>query len=186
MAKKEMIGRKPTTAPDQINFTLKVTATNLPVDDDNFKIKLSMDFGSEFTPDLVARDISPNFNARKVRNILKFISQDVIRKVIEFIYFKEEYVENGKPTKVMRDPEIDRIYLERSKYRTKQPLPSKPGLKDEEKRIAKVVDALIENDKRTIHINEKSIANIRFEHLSPGVLSVNVQKIVNGDMPPPR
>jgi len=185
MAKKEMIESKRKTA-DQINFTLKVTATNLPVQDDNFKIKLSMDFGSEFIPDLMARDISPNFNARKVRNILNFISQDVIRKVIEFIYFKEEYIENGKPAKVMRDPEIDRIYLERSKYRTKRPLSSKPGLKDEENRIAKVVEALIENDRRTIHINEKSIANIRFEHLSPGVLSINVQKIVNGDMPPPR
>jgi hypothetical protein len=186
MAKKEMIERK-RTAPDQINFTLKVTATNLPIEDDNFKIKLSMDFGSEFTPDLVARDISPNFNARKVRNILRFISQDVIRKVIEFIYFKEEYVEGDKPTKVMRNAEIDRIYLDRSKYRkTNKNLSKKPNLKEEEKRIAEVVEGFLNDEKRMIHINEKSIANIRFEHLSPGVLSVNVQKIVNGDMPPPR
>ncbi len=175
------------TVPDQINFTLKVTATNLAVEDDNFKIKLSMDFGSEFVPDLVARDISPNFNAKKVRNILKFISKDVIRKVIEFIYFKEEYVENGKPAKVMRNPEIDRIYLDRSKYRkTNKNLSTKPNLKEEEKRIAEVVEGLINDEKRAIHINEKSIANIKFEHLSPGVLSVNVQKIINGDMPPPR
>jgi len=175
------------TTPDQINFTLKVTATNLPIDDDNFKIKLSMDFGSQYMPDLVARDISPNFNAKKVRNILKFISQDVIRKVIEFIYFKEEYVENGRPTKVMRNSEIDKIYLDRSKYRkTKKDLSTKPNLKEEEKRIAEVVEALINDEKRVCHINEKSIANIRFEHLSPGVLSVNVQKIVNGDMPPPK
>ena len=186
MAKKETLERKPTT-PDQINFTLKVTATNLPIDDDNFKIKLWMDFGSEYIPDLVARNISPNFNGRKVRNILKFISKDVIRKVIEFIYFKEEYVENGKPTKVMRNAEIDRIYLDRAKYRkTNKNLSTKPNLKEEEKRIAEVVEALINDEKRVIHINEKSIANIKFEHLSPGVLSVNVQKIINGDMPPPR
>jgi hypothetical protein len=186
MANEEMIESKRKT-PDQINFTLKVTATNLPIEDDNFKIKLSMDFGSQYMPDLVARDISPNFNARKVRNILKFISQDVIRKVIEFIYFKEEYVEDGKPAKVKRDPQIDQIYLDRSKYRqTNKNLSEKPGFKEEEKTIAKAVEALINDDKRVIHINEKSIANIRFEHLSPGVLSVNVQKIVNGDMPPPR
>ena len=31
--------------PALINFTLKVSATDLPLEDENFKIKLNMDFG---------------------------------------------------------------------------------------------------------------------------------------------
>lgn len=183
----ERSSKKKRRKDNLINFTLRVTATDLPLTDENFKIKLSMDIGSEFTPKLKAGDSGPNFNARRVRSILKFVSDDVIKKVVEYIYFKEVYVKDDKPQKLIENPEINQIYSERGAYRQDgNKLASKPGLKDEEERISKIVNSLIEEEGRKIPIEEKSIANIKFEHLSPGVLSVNVQKIINGDMPPPR
>ena len=59
---------------DQINFTLKVAVTDLPMNHKDFKIKLSMDFGSSPNSDLTKRTGGPNFNATRVRSVLNFIS----------------------------------------------------------------------------------------------------------------
>jgi hypothetical protein len=168
-----------------INFTLKVSATDLPLADENFKIKLNMDFGPEFGTELTSRTGGPNFHANRVRTILKFVSDDVIRKVVEFIYFKDVYVTDGKPHTLINNEEINNIYRERNRYRQSNPLESKPDLQKEEDIIAKAVNRIIDEDGRNIPIEEKCVAAIRFEELSAGKLSVNVQKIVNGDMPPP-
>lgn len=173
------------TQPGQINFTLKVSATDLPLDDENFKIKLNMDFGPEFGAELTSRTAGPNFHAKQVRSILKFVSEDVIRKVVEFIYFKDVYVTDDKPHKLIDNEEINNIYRERHRYRQTNPLDTKPDLQREEQFIASAVDRLIDDEKRSIPIQERCVAAIRFEELSAGRLSVNVQKIVNGDMPPP-
>ncbi len=169
----------------QINFTLRVSATDLPLDNENFKIKLNMDFGPEFGPELTSRTGGPNFHANRVRSILKFVSDDVIRKVVEFIYFKDVYVTDGKPHTLIENEEIANIYRERSRYRQSNPLDTKPDLQKEEEIIAKAVNSLIDEGGRRIPIHERCVAAVRFEELSEGRLSVNVQKIVNGDMPPP-
>jgi len=171
--------------PGVINFTLKVSATDLPMEDENFKIKLNMEFGPEFGSDLSSRTSSPNFHARRVRSLLKFVSEDVIRKVVEFIYFKEMYVTDNKPHTLISNEEISNIYRERNRYRQNNPLESKPELEKEEEIISKAVEKVIQDERREIPIHERCVAAIRFEELSAGRLSVNVQKIVNGDMPPP-
>ena len=171
--------------PGLINFTLRVSATDLPRDDENFKIKLNMEFGPEFGSDLSSRTSHPNFNAARVRSLLKFVSEDVIRKVLEFIYFKEVYVTENKPHTLISNEEITNIYRERNRYRQSNPLESKPGLDKEDQIIAKAVESLIQDERREVAIQEKCVASFRFEQLSAGKLSVNVQKIVNGDMPPP-
>ena len=114
---------------EQIHFTLKVSATDLPLTDGNFKIKLTMDFGPEFTQELTSEEgISPNFNATRVRTILNFVSDKVIRKVVEFIYLKEVYIKDGKPYNLIDNEMVDetdkeaikripRIYSDRSKFR---------------------------------------------------------------------
>jgi hypothetical protein len=171
---------------DQINFTLKVAATNLPMDHKDFKIKLTMDIGPDFTSDLTSRTGGPNFNATRVRSILNFISGKVIQKVIEYIYCKNYYVKDGKPYKLINDDKINSIYAERSRYRQKKALDTKPGLKEEEEFIARFVNAIIDNEQREIPIQEKNIESIQFEELSAGILSVSAKDIVNGDMPPPK
>ena len=173
--------------PGQIIFTLKVAATDLPLDDKNFKMKLKMDFGPEFTTDLRSQNTGPNFHAKRVRSLLKFVSEDVIQKIVEFIYFKNIYIIDGEPTKLKNNDEINKIYAERSEYRAKgYPLENKPELIEEEKTISEVVNALINEEGREIEIEEKNVATVRFEELSPGDLWLNAQTIVNGDMPPPR
>jgi hypothetical protein len=178
-------GQKPNPA-DQINFTLKVAATNLPMDHKDFKIKIAMDFGSGFTPDLTTRTSGPNFNATRVRSILNFISGKVIQKVIEYIYCKNYYVKDGKPYKLINDDKINSIYANRAKYRQKKALDTKPGLKEEEEFIARFVNAIIDNERREIPVQEKNVESIQFEELSAGVLTVSARDIVNGDMPPPK
>lgn len=171
--------------PGLINFTLKVSATDLPMEDENFKIKLNMEFGPEFGSDLTSRTSGPNFNAQRVRTLLKFVSEDVIRKVVEFIYFKEVYITENKPHTLITNEEISNIYRERNRYRQSNPLSSKPELQKEEEIIAQAVEKIIQDERREIPIHERCVAAVRFEELSEGRLSVNVQKIVNGDMPPP-
>jgi hypothetical protein len=171
---------------NQLNFTLKVAATSLPMDHKDFKIKLTMDFGSDFSSDLSSGNSDPNFNATNVRSILNFVSDKVLEKVMEYIYCKKYYLKDGKPVTLLNDERINKIYAERSKYRQKNALDTKPGLKEEEEMIAKIVNAIIDNQKREIPIQEKNIESIKFEQLSPGKLMVSAKDIVNGDMPPPK
>jgi hypothetical protein len=170
---------------DQISFSLNVIATNLPLEHKDFKIKLEMQFGKPFSPEFT-NVAQPNFNAKRVRSILHFISDKVIRKVIEYIYFKRDYVYEGKPYKLNNDETVNKIYAERSKYRKTKALETKPNLKEEEELIARIVEKFLENDKREIPIQEKNIEAIYFEQLSPAALAVSARDIVNGDMPPPR
>ncbi|MBA4056804.1 MAG: hypothetical protein C0490_18970, partial [Marivirga sp.] len=114
--------------------------------------------------------------------ILRFVSEDVIRKIIEFIYYKNFHNINGQPGKLINNKEINKIYANRRTQGKK----SKSVLRQEEATIAKIVNALIENETRVIEIQEKNIATIRFEELSPGNLWANAQTIVNGDMEPPK
>lgn len=172
--------------PGQISFTLKVVATDLPLEDENFKMKLIMDFGPEFSSDFRKRNTGPNFNAKRVRSLLRFVSDDVIRKIIEFVYYKNTYFIDDNPTKLIDNDTINRIYKERSKYRAEgHDLGSKPGLDKEEEIISKIVNELIDDEGRDIPVQEKNIASVRYDELSVGKMWANVQTIVNGDMPPP-
>ena len=116
------------------------------------------------------------------------MSDDVIRKVVEFIYFKDVYVTDDKPHTIMiNNEEIKSIYRERNRYRQSNPLRIyEPDLQKEEEIIAKAVNRIIDEQGRSIPIEERCVAAIRFEELSVGKISINVQKIVNGDMPPPK
>lgn len=173
--------------PGQINFTLKVAATDLPLKDPNFKMKLILDFGPEFNGDLTSQNTGPNFSAKRVRSILRFVSEDVIRKIVEFIYYKNFYNINGQPSKLINDKAINKIYADRRTHINQgKSLKSKPGLRQEEAIIAKIVNNLINDETRVIEMQEKNIATIRFEELSPGNLWANAQTAVNGDMEPPK
>ena len=172
--------------PDQINFTLKVAATNLPLHDDNFKIKLSLDLIPDFNEKL--ESIKPNFNANIVRDILKYVADDAILKVIEHLYFDCDikYGKNGyKPESYER---VKAIYEERKVIKEEEKKQGNPDstkhLDHKEEEVIKMVREYFLNERRRRDPREENVTRIRFERLSPGTLGYDYSTIVNGDKKP--
>jgi hypothetical protein len=161
---------------ENIQFTLQVVATDVPITSDQFQIRLRLDVGPDFENDFESKRIAgPNFHGKRYQEILHFISESVIEKVIEHIYFKDLAI----------DAEVTKIYEERRRFKQKgEPLANKENLAEEEKLIQAKVNRLLKDEK--VHEKERNVNVIRYEKVNPEQLSYSVQTIVNGDMPPPR
>jgi hypothetical protein len=170
-----------------INFSLRVIATDLPVNDPDFKIKVAMDFVPDFIAD--TERTNPNFNGKRVMEIMEFISDDVIRKVIEFIYYDRmnKYSPQDKGDDFIK---VLDIYDERKSRLEKMGKSVSDKKKDSilrygEKEIESIVSKFIKKEKRTPTKKENNVVNIRFEQFSPGTLTVSLQTVVNGEKRPP-
>ena len=77
-----------TKSETQINFTLNVSANDLDPEDENFKVKVVLDFVPAFSNG--ANSGLSTFHANKVHRLLTFISDRVIKKVIEQVYYDRD------------------------------------------------------------------------------------------------
>jgi len=176
-----------------INFTLKVIATDLPVKDRNFKAKIVFDFVPAFTPEL--RADTPYFHGNKIYNLLRFISDRVIKKVIEFVYYdraNEAFCkENGIEIPLGYRNAIA-IYNKRQEIKAK----CEPGdlsyldHREEEAEyndrnsIETLINTLFDSADRPVWDKEANVTRVTFEELSPSTLSVESRTVVNGDKRP--
>lgn len=172
-----------------INFTLKVIATDLPVKDPNFKAKIVFDFVPTFTPELKAD--TPNFHANKVYRLMNFITQRVIKKVIEWVYFDRGIVDNVKELPEGYESAI-RIYDERLAIKAKLPPGDLSYLDHREERettpkgdcIEDIVSKFFNNEDRPVWAKESNVTRITFEELSPSTITVDTRTAINGDKRP--
>jgi hypothetical protein len=171
-----------------INFSLRVIATDLPVNDPNFKIKIAMDFVPDFISDTVRTN--PNFNGKRVMEIMNFIGDDVIKKVIEFVYYDRlnEYTAKNQGDNFT---DVIDIYKERQGQLAKLGKSAKSEekkaaiLNHREEDIRSIVSKFLMKKNRKPTEKESNVANIRFEQFSAGVLTVALQTVVNGEKRPP-
>ncbi len=182
-----------------INFNLNVIATDLPMSDPNFKIKLVLDFVPEFTPN--TQPEKSNFNGNRVNEILNFIGNKVIKKVIEYIYFdRSNNTESTDSCKENRLPEGFHQALEIYDQRLK----IKAGREDENDMsyadyrevrknrneegnfIEEIVNNYFNKEGRTVELKEKNVTRITYEYLSPPTLTVESKTAINGDKKLPR
>lgn len=195
MVDNEFYTRKP-----PLNFTLNVIATDLPMEDPDFKIKVQLDFVPEFTPTR-QREIS-NFNGNRINEILNFVANKVITKVIEFIYYDRsnlDGVKNGSceesdladnfhdalaiynerlKIKAKREDEDDLSY---SKYREER-----GDQKDEGFYIQEIVNNFFHKSGRKITLKEENVTRITYTVLSEPTLSCETKTPINGDKNLPR
>lgn len=186
----------------QINFTMRVAAVrDFTLDLDEFdkrefssrdeyeeflskyKIKLEIDLGSNFSPELSgAPTYKNNFDAVRFRNILNFASRLVVRKIVEQIYFdKGVGYADGKDPKGYQT--VQQIYRERV---------DKGNMMLREKEVRAIVDefmkAEIEDPKFDespfAKDREKGISRFIFENFNPVQTHSDGRSKVNGDKPP--
>ena len=189
MSNKEFyVGKKP-----PINFSLNVIATDVSLDDKRFKLKIVFDFVPTFTPE--PKPDTPNFHGNKVYKLMKFISDRVIKKVIEFVYYDRDNESYCKANK-LRLPdgysEAMKIYDERLK-RKKTAKNGDSSYLDycEERSNAKdgycihdIIDTFFNNPGRPVWIKENNVTRITYQELSPPSLTVETRTAVNGDKKP--
>ena len=176
-----------------INFTLKVIATDLPVKDRNFKAKIVFDFVASFTPELKAD--TPYFHGNKIYNLLRFISDRVIKKVIEFVYYDRANGAYCKANELKLPLGYERaiaIYNKRQEIKAD----SEPGdlsyldHREEEAEyndgnsIETLINTLFESMERPVWDKEANVTRVTYEELSPSTLSVETRTVVNGDKRP--
>ena len=188
-----------------ITFSLNVIATDLPFDHKDFKIKITMDFVPKFL-DRQRRE-TPNFNGSRVRDILNFISNKLIKKVIEFIYFdrtNDELVKeaNKKLSKQKLSPKqyealrlqlpktyrpAMEIYNERLVKKMKQKNPrSLAYANHKEDLIEGYVEKYFSAKDRKIWEKEKNVSRVSYTVLSNPTMSVESRTAVNGDKKLPK
>lgn len=193
------VGEKP-----PISFSLHVIATDLPMDDKNFKIKVEMDFDPKI-PDSEKKQ-APNFNGTVVHEILNFISNKLIKKVIEFIYYDRTNDELVRETnkKLARKklslkqleaqkmqlpysfkPAMD-IYEERLDKKKKQKSNSLAYANLKEDVIQGYVDTFFKNKNRKIWDKERNVSRVIYTILSNPTMSIQSRTPVNGDKKLPR
>jgi len=200
MAKEDFyVGDKP-----PISFTLNVIATDLPMEDKNFKIKIEMDF----VPKIIDKQKkeAPNFNGTLVHSILNFISNKLIKKVIEFIYYdrtNDDLVrENNKklsrkklPKKRLEDERMQLpynfktamdIYGERLDKKKKLNSRSLSYANYKEDIIEGYVEKYFSNGNRKIWDKERNVSRVAYTILSAPTMSVESRTPVNGDKKLPR
>lgn len=160
---------------DQIYFTLKVAASDFEKSTPK-RIKLSMEIGPEFSNYSQSDEsFNPNFNAERVREILNILSDEVIKKVVAYVHYDEDYyqrhvdmkkihaIEQSKKTDEQKRAEKREIILENvEKYIKSRSI--KPGSVEDKK--------------------ESAVNQIRFERYNPDDVYFSVLTKANGDMPP--
>jgi hypothetical protein len=171
-----------------INFTLNVSANDLDPEDPNFKIKAVLDFVPPFNNG--ANSGVSTFHANKVHRLLTFISERVIKKVIEQVYYdreNEKYVPEGElPANFKK---AKGIYDQR---RAKKKGNGDYSHLDYLERmyngdtncIECIVNEFFDNPKRPVWDEETNVTRVIFEQQSPPSLTVESRTIVNGDKRP--
>lgn len=194
------VGEKP-----PVSFSIHVIATELPVNDKNFKIKVEMDFDPKI-PDGEKKQ-APNFNATVVHEILNFISDKLLKKVIEFVYYDRTNDELVKETnKKLARRKLSQKQLEAQKMQL--PYSFKPAMDIYEARLDKkkkqksktslayanlkedVIQGYVEkyfnNKNRKIWDKERNVSRVIYTILSDPTMSVQSRTPVNGDKKLPR
>jgi tRNA(Ile)-lysidine synthase TilS/MesJ len=142
---------------DPISFTLKV------VESDRKKLKLQLDFTPFFSNDFEPQIQKTYFNANRVRNILNYIANDVIPKVIESLN-KPNFADYYKKRKGLKPGSTEYLAIEAQ--------------------IREQVERIIQS-KQKIDSREEKITSITFEKLSPETLVYTTESLANGDTMPP-
>jgi hypothetical protein len=172
-----------------INFTLNVSANDLDPEDPDFKIKVVLDFVPPFNNG-VNSGLS-TFHANKVHRVLTFISDRVIKKVIESVYYdreNEKYVPEPElpanfknamdiydKRRSMKKGNGDTSHLDHLERKSKA---------DDKNCIECIVNDFFDDPKRPVWNEEINVTRITFEQQSPPSLTVESRTVVNGDKRP--
>jgi hypothetical protein len=193
----------PKASETPINFTINVSANEVDPEKDEFKCKVVIDFAPPFG----GGNGSLPFNANTIHGILDFISDRVLKKVVEAVYYdrevatydKKEKTYNAAKDLVLPDNygQAMAIYDERSskkngkdnshldiKERKSKKQDSYRGKDDDEDCIECIVNKFFNNKDRQIWSKEKNVTRITFEQMSPPSLTVETKTTVNGDKRP--
>jgi len=194
------VGDKP-----PISFSLNVIATDLPRDDKKFKMKIVMDFTPKFLPG--QKKETPNFNGTRVHEILNFISNKLIKKVIEFIYYDRTNDDLRKETnKKLARQKLPKKKLEAQKMALPSSFNQAMAIYDE--RLAKkmkqkrseslayanhkepLIEGYVEKyfakKDRQIWEKERNVSRISYSVLSNPNMTIESRTAVNGDKKLPK
>lgn len=179
-----------------ISFSLNVIATDLPTDHEDFKAKIVFDFAPKFgtEPD------TPNFNANRVHDLLVFISDRLLKKVVESVYYDRGNKDFCKASELPDGyDEAMKIYNQRLRlkrkarkgdssyldYRELAPKSSRK-VKSSQKpaTIEDIVGTFFKKAGRPVWDEETNVTRVTFEQLSPPTLTVESKTVVNGDKRP--
>ncbi|SHG95849.1 hypothetical protein SAMN04488109_2636 [Chryseolinea serpens] len=186
-----------------IAFTMQVIATDVAPDHPDFKIKILLDFVPEFTTER-NRD-NPNFSGRGVRSILNFVSNKVLPKVLEFVYYDVGHgamlksYHNANAEKPDREPpgyeKVMEVYekrrekkekLSKAQKKSKNPdvdidIPDPEG----ESLIEKHLETLMKKD-TPYWSRESTVSRVTYTRLSAARMTVEQRTAVNGDKKLPK
>ena len=179
-----------------ISFSLNVIATDLPIDDPKWKAKIVFDCA----PKPGTESDAPNFNANKVQDLLVFVSNRLLKKVVESVYYDRDNEDVCKPDELPDGyHEAIKIYNARLRlkkkarkgdssyldYREESPKPSKKTNSNPNPVfIDDIVGQFLARNKRPVWDEETNVTRVTFEQLSPPSLTVETRTVVNGDKKP--
>jgi len=185
-----------TNSETRINFTLNVSANDIDPEDPNCKIKVVLDFVPAFANG--ANSGASTFHANKVHRLLTFISERVIKKVIEQVYYdrdNERYEADELPANFKK---AITIYDKRREEKEKNGKGQKKSGDDysyldlyertpddgDTNCIECIVNEFFNDPDRPVWDEETNVTRIIFEQQSPPSLTVESRTIVNGDKRP--
>ena len=179
-----------------ISFSLNVIATDLPIDDPKWKAKIVFDCA----PKPGTESDAPNFNANKVQDLLVFVSNRLLKKVVESVYYDRDNEDVCKPDELpdgyyeamkIYDARLrlkrkarkgDSSYLD---YREETPRSRKKTNSNQSlASINDIVEKFLTRNKRPVWDEETNVTRVTFEQLSPPSLTVETRTVVNGDKKP--
>lgn len=182
-----------------ICFSLQVIASDLSPKDENFQAKIVFDFAPPFD---LAPNI-PNFNANKVHELLEFISDRLLKKVIESVYYDrgneqvcktEELPYRYKEAMKIYDERLalkkktkkgDSSYLDHREEKQQRPKAGKKGKPfKKQASIEEIVGKFFTEADRPVWDEETNVTKVTFEQMSPPTLTVETKTAVNGDKRP--
>lgn len=179
-----------------ISFTLNVIATDLPIDDPKFQAKIVFDSVPAFVAE--AERHATQFNANRVYELLNFVSDRLVKKVIESVYYDRGNKLTCKARELpARYDDAMKIYNERLRLKKKARKGNSAYLDHKEHKsqvnkkngspqncIEDIVDEFFKTKKRPVWEDEKNVTRVIWEQLSPPSLTVETRTVVNGDKKP--
>jgi hypothetical protein len=174
-----------------INFSLNVSANDLDPEDKDFKIKVVLDFAPPFNGG-GSSGIS-TFHANKVHRILTFISERVVKKVVESVYYDRDNTTYASSNEVKLPGNFKKAMEIYDARRSMKKGNGDTSHLDHRERMSKdgdknciecIVNDFFEDPKRPVWSKETNVTRITFEQQSPPSLSVESRTIVNGDKRP--
>ena len=188
-----------------INFSINVSANEVDPEKNEFKCKVVIDFAPPFGAGNGSGTSA--FNANTIYGILTFISDRVLKKVVEAVYYDRDVATYDKKVKtytpakdlVLPDNygQAMAIYDERNgkkngKDDTHLDIKERKSKKqdryrdkdDDEDCIECIVNKFFNTDGRQVWSKENNVTRITFEQMSPPSLTVETRTVVNGDKKP--